>query len=370
MVGAGEFEEDAGNPVHGRAEDEGCALRPRHSPSIRPNLPLGLEPLLSESPLQRVVNVSSSRIMIVTALVASLCACSVPRSSRTLDETQTLSPRVIKVGDPVPKGGGAYKLGDPYLAGGKWYTPVNDTTYDEVGLASWYGDFFHGRRTANGEIYDMDALTAAHPTLPMPTYASVTNLANNRTVVVRINDRGPYHDGRIIDLSHKAAELLGFYGHGTAAVRVRYYAPAPLSGDDSLERSILARQPWAAQVVGSPQASAPAKATLYSAASMTVQPSVVKAAKPSFASMAAKPSLMVTTPEPSVVKTAEPPLIVKKAGPFFVAKTAEPLLPVKAEPQLVVKKGPFERPSREAPAGWVTNARPPLTNATAFKGAQ
>ncbi len=99
----------------------------------------------------------------------------------------------------------------PYLAGGKWYTPVNDQTYDETGIASWYGDFFHGRRTANGEIYDMNALTAAHPTLPMPTYATVTNLANNRTVVVRINDRGPYHDGRIIDLSHKAAELLGFY---------------------------------------------------------------------------------------------------------------------------------------------------------------
>ena len=128
-------------------------------------------------------------------------------SRTTVDETQALSPRVIKVGDPVPKGGGEYKLGSAYLAGGKWYVPVNDQSYDETGIASWYGDFFHGRRTANGEIYDMNALTAAHPTLPMPTYATVTNLANDRTIVVRINDRGPYHDGRIIDLSHKAAEL-------------------------------------------------------------------------------------------------------------------------------------------------------------------
>ena len=187
--------------------------------------------------------------MIVTALVAALCACSASRSSNTVDETEQLSPRVIKVGDPVPKGGGVWKLGDPYLAGGKWYTPVNDQFYDRVGLASWYGDFFHGRRTANGEVYDMNALTGAHPTLPMPTYVSVTNLANNRSIVVRINDRGPYHDGRIIDLSHRAAQELGFYGHGTAVVRVRYLGPAPMSGDDTYERSVLARQPWATQVI-------------------------------------------------------------------------------------------------------------------------
>ena len=195
----------------------------------------------------------------------------------TVDETQALSPRVIKVGDPVPKGGGEYKLGSAYLAGGRWYTPVNDQTYDETGIASWYGDFFHGRRTANGEIYDMNALTAAHPTLPMPTYATVTNLANNRTIVVRINDRGPYHDGRIIDVSHKAAELLGFFGHGSAAVRVRYLSPAPLNGDDTLERSMLAKQPWAPHVVKDKQAhAAPSpKASFLSAATVTVDLALV-----------------------------------------------------------------------------------------------
>jgi rare lipoprotein A len=189
--------------------------------------------------------------MIVSALVASLCACSPARSARTIDETQTLSPRVIRVGDPVPKGGGVYKLGSPYLAGGKWYVPVNDTGYDQVGYASWYGDFFHGRRTANGEIYDMNALTAAHPTLPLPTYAKVTNLINHRSIIVRVNDRGPYHSDRLIDLSRRAAELLGLYHHGTAPVRVQYFAPAPLNGDDTLEKQVLARQPWAAKVVHS-----------------------------------------------------------------------------------------------------------------------
>jgi len=310
MCGAGEFEPGAGVRVQKCAgERASFRLRPRKTPSIRPNRALGFDTLQSGFRLQRIVNVSPSRIMIVTALVASLCACSLPKGSRSpVDETQTLSPRVIKVGDPVPKGGGVYKLGDPYLAGGKWYVPVNDTGYDQVGLASWYGDFFHGRNTANGEVYDMNALSAAHPTLPMPTYATVTNLANDRTVVVRINDRGPYHDGRIIDLSHKAAELLGFYGRGTAAVRVRYFAPAPLNGDDRLERSILSRQPWATNVVNAAPAPVSAKANLFAAAAMT------------------------------------------------------------AEPPLVVKKGGFER--REISGGWVTSAKPAFTEAAAFKGSQ
>jgi rare lipoprotein A len=207
--------------------------------------------------------------MIVTALVASLCACSGSGSKHfnTVDEANMLSPRVVKIGDPVPKGGGVYKLGAPYVAGGKWYTPVADVHYDEVGLASWYGDFFHGRRTANGEVYDMEALSAAHPTLPLPTYAKVTNLSNNRSVVVRINDRGPYKEGRIIDLSRKAAELLGFYGHGTTAVRVQYYGPAPLNGDDSLERKVLAQQPWAATIEkAQPQRSSQSSNMLFAAA--------------------------------------------------------------------------------------------------------
>jgi rare lipoprotein A (peptidoglycan hydrolase) len=245
-------------------------------PSKRPNRTMGSKLLAAGSWLQHVANDPLSRIMIVTALAATLCACSASKSSHTADETQRLSPRVIRVGDPVPKGGGVRWLGDPYLAGGKWYIPVNDQSYDHVGLASWYGDFFHGRRTANGEIYDMNALTGAHPTLPLPTYVTVTNLTNKRTVVVRINDRGPYHDSRIIDLSHRAAQELGFFGHGTAAVRVRYLGPAPLNGDDDFERSVLAQQPWATRVLSRMETPNRPKNNFLAAAVMTEWPLVVK----------------------------------------------------------------------------------------------
>jgi rare lipoprotein A len=270
MCGASERGGVAGRPARdGAGKTVSYPPGLREAPSIRPNRALGCVKLQRRYVLRRVVNAFPTRVMIVTALVASLCACSVPKGRSPVDETQTLSPRVIKVGDPIPKGGGVFKIGDPYLAGGKWYRPVNDPSYDQVGMASWYGDFFHGRKTANGEVYDMNALTAAHPTLPMPTYATVTNLSNNRTVVVRINDRGPYHSDRIIDLSHKAAELLGVYGHGTAQVRVRYFAPAPLDGDDRLERSILAQQPWATRVVDRPPPPpASAKENLFAAAAM------------------------------------------------------------------------------------------------------
>ncbi len=195
--------------------------------------------------------------MIVSAVVLCIAACSSTKTGKYQDENHLLSPRVVRIGDPVPKGGGVRKLGDPYLANGRWYTPVNDPAYDKVGQASWYGDFFHGRRTANGEVYDMNALTAAHPTFAMPTFARVTNLSNNRSVVVRINDRGPYASDRIIDLSRRAAELLGFHRHGRATVRVQYYGTAPMNGDDSLERAVLAKQPWAARITENqvPQAS-------------------------------------------------------------------------------------------------------------------
>jgi rare lipoprotein A len=155
-----------------------------------------------------------------------------------------LGERVVALGQPVPKGGGVYQIGKPYQIGGLTYTPREDPGYDRVGNASWYGELFHGRRTANGEIYDMDALSAAHPTLPLPVYARVTNLNNGRSIVVRINDRGPYARDRIIDLSRRSAELLGFRSNGTATVRVKYLGRAPLDGDDSYERSYLAGQSW------------------------------------------------------------------------------------------------------------------------------
>ena len=158
---------------------------------------------------------------------------------------QPLGERVIPLGQPVPKGGGYYQVGKPYEVAGLVYTPREDPAYDRVGSASWYGELFHGRRTANGEIYDMDRLSAAHPTLPLPVYARVTNLNNGRSIVVRINDRGPYASDRIIDLSRRSAEALGYRNQGTATVRVKYLRRAPLNGDDSYELAYLANQSWA-----------------------------------------------------------------------------------------------------------------------------
>ena len=148
------------------------------------------------------------------------------------------SPRVIEEGQTVPKGGGTYRVGKPYQVAGRMYVPEHDPAYRAEGMASWYGSDFHGRLTANGEVYDKDALSAAHPTLPMPSYARVTNLANGRSIVVRINDRGPYAKDRVIDLSSKTAELLGYRGHGVARVRVEYVGPAPLEGSD--DRRLMA----------------------------------------------------------------------------------------------------------------------------------
>ena len=148
------------------------------------------------------------------------------------------SPRVIEPGQPVPKGGGAYRVGKPYYVAGKMYVPEENRRYRGEGVASWYGDDFHGRLTANGEIYDMGSISAAHPTMPMPSYARVTNTRNGRSLIVRVNDRGPYHDGRVIDLSGKAAELLEFRGKGLARVQVEYVGPAALEGSD--DRKLLA----------------------------------------------------------------------------------------------------------------------------------
>lgn len=143
------------------------------------------------------------------------------------------SPRVaFAKGKPLPRGGGRDQTGQPYKVKGRWYYPKEDKNYVKVGHASWYGEAFHGRLTANGEVYDMAHLTAAHPTMPLPSYARVTNLANGNSVIVRVNDRGPYEFDRVIDLSQKAAEMLDYQHHGTANVKVEYVGRAPLDGND------------------------------------------------------------------------------------------------------------------------------------------
>ncbi|MCF1742456.1 septal ring lytic transglycosylase RlpA family protein [Paradevosia shaoguanensis] len=142
------------------------------------------------------------------------------------------SPRVSRSANP-PRGGGRYLVGKPYTVRGQVYTPKEDPSYVAQGKASWYGADFHGRLTANGEIFSANAISGAHPTLPLPSYVRVTNLDNGRSLVVRVNDRGPYLPGRLMDVSARAADLLGFMNRGSANIQVNYVGPAPLQGDDT-----------------------------------------------------------------------------------------------------------------------------------------
>lgn len=178
------------------------------------------------------------------ALAVVLAGCATPpqpkskskRSKEYFAESKygvKASPRVAHAkGKPMPRGGGRDQVGKPYKVKGRWYYPKEDKNYTAVGRASWYGEAFHGRLTANGEVYDMTHLTAAHPTMPLPSYARVTNMNTGSSVVVRVNDRGPYEYNRVIDLSQKAAEMLDYRHHGTAKVKVEYVGRAPLDGND------------------------------------------------------------------------------------------------------------------------------------------
>jgi rare lipoprotein A len=180
------------------------------------------------------VGLSTGRIARACTLAAAALAlahCSSPwKESR-------YSPRVIEDGD-IPKGGGRYSVGRPYSINGKTYYPREEPNYSAEGVASWYGPDFHGRLTSNGEIYNMHGISAAHTTLPLPSYARVTNLANGKSIIVRVNDRGPFVRNRIIDLSIGTAKALEFYGHGLAQVRVEYVGRAPIEGSD--DRMLLA----------------------------------------------------------------------------------------------------------------------------------
>lgn len=157
-----------------------------------------------------------SRLLGFGALLALLAGCAETRLA--------IHSAKRVVGAAEEKAGGRYKVGKPYQIGETWYYPKEDYDYDETGIASWYGAKFHGRRTANGEIYDMNALTAAHRTLPMPSYVRVSNLENGRSLVLKVNDRGPFAKGRIIDISRRGSQLLGFQKQGTAKVRVQILA--------------------------------------------------------------------------------------------------------------------------------------------------
>ncbi len=161
----------------------------------------------------RMITAFNNRSLVITFLgLFALAGCA---------ETEFIVHTAKTVrGDNRPAPVGEYKVGKPYQIKDQWYYPAENLEYAETGIASWYGPNFHGKPTANGEIFDQNQITAAHPTLPLPSAVRVTNLDNGRAIQLRINDRGPFVRGRIIDLSRRAAQLLGFEKSGTAKVRV------------------------------------------------------------------------------------------------------------------------------------------------------
>ena len=184
------------------------------------------------------------KLVPVLAAAFTLANCSAPRvasNGRSIDPKYGVaaSPRVVEDGEPVPKGGGREMVGRPYQVAGRTYVPrENPSGYSRTGLASWYGSAFHGRLTANGEVFDRQSIAAAHTTLPLPSYARVTNLENRRSIIVRVNDRGPYHANRLMDVSEGVAEALDFRRAGTARVQVDYVGRASTRGSD--DRKLLA----------------------------------------------------------------------------------------------------------------------------------
>jgi rare lipoprotein A len=209
---------------------------------------------------------------------------------------------------------GTYKVGKPYEIDGVWYYPAVDWTYDKTGIASWYGEDFRGRYTANGEIFDLNALTAAHRTLPLPSIVQVTDLENGRSIELRINDRGPYVPGRIIDVSRRAAQLLGFEQQGTAKVRVKVLVP------ESIAAESLARQNGAAPPVDLAHAA----------------PVAPVAAQP----LEPVQGLRVASTNPKPLPTAPPTAFVPVAAAAPAPSGQVTIVPVKAT-QIYIQAGAF-----------------------------
>ncbi len=206
------------------------------------------------------------------------------------------------------------KIGQPYMVMGRWYTPSDDRSYDVEGIASWYGPGFHSLATASGERYDQDGLSAAHKTLPLPCFVEVTNLDNGRVLTVRVNDRGPFVDGRIIDLSRRSAQLLGVDGPGTAHVRVRRVFPdaakiAALTPPPAPPPPRTESPPVAAPIVGV------APGTIF-----------IQVAAVSDAGRAAWLKGYLVTFAPSVVERSPGGLWRVRLGPFASRDQANPIL--------------------------------------------
>lgn len=272
------------------------------------------------------------------------------------------SPRVVAMGQPVPKGGGTYRVGKPYVVAGKTYVPTEPKNYRTEGLASWYGDDFHGRLTANGEVFDMHSIAAAHPTLPMPSYIRVTNLQNGRSMVVRVNDRGPYHGNRVVDVSQRAADLLGFKRRGTARVRVEYVGRAPLEGSDDIQLAATLRQNGRPAEMPTVMV-ASAGPLRGMAAAVPLPPSrpfdlgepgdeqVADASEPAFNPAPVAPVRVASKPRPAAVASAPAP----RPAPTRAVQVASLQPPVRAP-----KSAPPAPASNGMPSGWVVGPQPAM----------
>jgi rare lipoprotein A len=256
---------------------------------------------------------SASRVIGVSAIALLLANCaSEPTRNRQISAQNqreigafadsrkygNASPRVVQNGEAVPKGGGRDHVGKPYQVAGRWYTPRDNPNYSSVGNSSWYGDAFHGRRTANGEVYDKHSYTAAHPTMPLPSYARVTNMTNNRSIIVRVNDRGPFHGGRIIDVSERVAHALEFKHIGTARVKVDYVQRASTAGSD--DRKLVATLRTDGQLAQLPGGSTPIPGQ---------QPILVASNEP-VPGLASYSAVVTPRPQPALARAAVAPLPV------------------------------------------------------------
>src|SRR5271165_590800 len=232
------------------------------------------------------------------------------------------SPPGESTGYPAARGVGAYRVGVPYQIHGVWYYPAVDYNYDRTGVASWYGEQFEGRLTANGEIFELNDLTAAHTTLPMPSIVQVTNLQNGRSLQLRINDRGPFVDGRLIDVSRRSAQLLGFEKQGTTLVRVTVLKDESIAAAEEAVRN--SGQVMVAQATSAASAAA-------------------RVSRPVYASTAAAP----------ITRHAAPPVskkLVERRSPQVATATTEmPRQTSTAPPQrTVLSTDTLERPTRSA----------------------
>ena len=282
----------------------------------------------------------------LAVLAVSLAGCAQPPGQHahgseffSVAKYGPASPRVVDDGEPVPRGGGQYLVGHPYTIAGRTYYPSENTRYAAVGMASWYGDAFHGRRTANGEVYDMRSLSAAHPTMPLPSYARVTNLGNGYSMIVRVNDRGPYASGRIIDVSSRVADMLDIKSTGTAKVKVEYVGAAPLAGtDDSTLVASLRTDGKPATLEGSP-----------------ASPTMVADAEP-------QQQQQQPAPQPPRPAVAERP---RDDGPPFVAAASPKLMKAPPPPPRPFDLGAIARVLNTASAAPVPPPRRPLMQASA-----